>query len=109
MAVQDLHSTVMNGVRIVRWQLSSGETGTHIRFPGTTTLACFVGVHSISGTPTTTIEVSPDGTNWFPAKDYNGDDISIDSLGSVEFSTAALYIRAATTGGDVTVSMNTRG
>ncbi len=109
MPIQDIHSTVMNGVRIVEWTLLDGEVGTPYRFPGTTTLACFLGVHSITGSPTVTFEVSPDGVNWFPAIDYTGAAISIDSSGSVEFSTAALYVRASCSGGGATVSMNTRG
>ena len=45
------------------------------------------------GSGAMTIQVSGDGTNWYNLKDADGNNLSLNAAGTVEFSTGALYIR----------------
>lgn len=91
------------------YSLLAGEVGDFISFPDQAPLALMVAVSNVTITPTVTVEVSADGTNWFTARDVQGADAILTAPGFVEISTAALYLRVKTAGGDADVDVVARG
>ena len=74
-----------------------------------------IGCVQITGTfggATVTIEVSNDGTTWFALNDIKGDAVSATADAFFDFTTAAIYVRPAISGGtsdDVDVRLSLRG
>jgi len=75
-------------------------------------LAASVQASGTFGGATVVMQHSNDGTNWFTAKDLQGNDISLTADGIAEFSLSSAYIRPAISGGsgdDVDVIVVFRG
>lgn len=92
--------------------LSTGDTASPLTIGGTKGAVGAVQVAGTFGGATVTLEVSNDGANWVTLKDLSGNDISLTADGLVDFSTGALQMRPAISGGsgdDVTVTVVLRG
>lgn len=100
---------------LVKWEgMATGEANEALTVAGQLGL---VGAAQISGTfggATVTLQCSNDGTTWFNMRDVTGAGTTMTATGNsfFEFSTAALYIRPAISGGtddDVDVTLVLRG
>ena len=96
--------------RLVRWTLDTGDSGSSFR-PKQSGIAAAIQVSGLSDS-TAVLEGSNDGTNWFPLKDLGQSNISFTSDGLVDFTSAAVYLRPALSGGTdtgVVFSMSIQG
>lgn len=98
---------------LVKWEgMTTGEANGALTVAGQLGL---VGAAQISGTfggATITLQCSNDGTTWFNMSDVTGTAMTATGNSFFEFSTAALYIRPAISGGtddDVDVTLVLRG
>lgn len=102
-----------SGVSVITWEaLTESDTAIAQIVGGTAGAVGSVQVVGTFGGATVTIQISNDGTNWATLQDIEGSDVSFTAAGLVDFSTAALYIRASASGGssqDVDVIMTLRG
>lgn len=92
--------------------LSTGDTASPLTIGGTMGAVGAVQVAGTFGGATVTLQASNDGTNWVTVKSLLGLDVSLTAAGLAEFSTGALYIRPAISGGtgdDVDVTVVLRG
>lgn len=95
------------------WEgLSTGDTASPLTIDGTMGAIGSVQVTGTFGGATVVLQVSNDGTNWVTIKSLLGLDVSLTAAGLVEFSTGALFLRPAISGGtgdDVDVTVVLRG
>lgn len=86
--------------RIVTWSgAASADTLTAYAIPEEYGAIGCVQVDGTFGGATVALEVSNDGTTWFVLNDLSDTAISVTANGFSEFSTAAVYIRPAISGG----------
>ena len=86
--------------RIVTWSgAASADTLTAYAIPEEYGAIGCVQVDGTFGGATVALEVSNDGATWFALKDLLDAAISVTADGFAEFSTAAVYIRPAISGG----------
>jgi hypothetical protein len=90
----------------------TGDTLTSLPVAGQAAVAGAVQFSGTFGGATMTLQASNDGTTFATIKDLTGTAISATAAGLFEFTTAALYIRPAITGGSansVNVILSLRG
>ena len=94
--------------------MATGDTIDAMKSPGVgagALLAC-AQIAGTFGGATVTLTGSNDGVNFHTLKDVGGSDITMTAAGMAEFSTAALYLKPAISGGagdSVTVTVAMRG
>ena len=102
-------ASVQANIETITWtNLSTADTAIGMMILG---LGGAVGCMQVTGTfgsGTITLQGSNDGTNFSAITDPAGNDIALTAAGIIDFSTAAAYIRPASSGGtadDVTVTV----
>ena len=96
-------------IPVISWaDLATGDTITHIGVPGADGVAGAVQFGGTFGGATVKLQASNDGTTFFDMKELGGAAISATAAALFEFTTAAVYLRPAISGGtgdavDVTV------
>lgn len=102
-------ASVQANIEKLTWtNLSTADTATGELIAG---LGGAVGCMQVTGTfggATITLQGSNDGTNFAAITDPAGNDVALSAAGIIDFSTAAAYIRPASSGGtadDVTVTV----
>jgi hypothetical protein len=86
--------------RIVNWLgAATADTITEYAIPEEYGAIGCVQVDGTFGGATVALQVSNDGTTWAALNDVSGNAISVTAAGFAEFSTAAVYIRPAISGG----------
>ena len=88
---------------------ATGDTIVSASLQDVNALVASVHMTGTWGGATVSLEISNDNSDWVIAKDVGGSAITLNADGLVEFSTAALYMRVAISGGssddvDVTVA-----
>lgn len=105
--------TVVNGIPRVTWTgVSTADTMTSFPVVGQRGLAGAVQASGTFGSATITLTASNDDSAFASMKDVNGTAISLTAAGYFEFSTAAGYIKPASSGGtadNVTITVILRG
>lgn len=108
-------TTVEEQVRAAayRWtDYSTADTSSPIKVQNMQGLAGSVQVTGTFGGASIALQVSNDGTNFVTLKDIAGVDISLNTAGLREFSTASLFLKPTSSGGtadNVTVTVVLRG
>lgn len=96
-----------------RWtDLSTADTAAPVKIQNMQGLAGSAQVTGTFGGATIALQASNDGTNYVTMKDSTGTAITFTAAGMAEFSTAALFIKPASSGGtddNVTVTIVLRG
>lgn len=99
--------------RVVTWSgAATGDTLTAYAIPEEYGAIGSVQITGTFGGATVAMEVSNDATTWFALNDLSNTAISVTANGFSEFSTAAIYIRPAISGGtsdSLTVRVAFRG
>lgn len=86
--------------QVVNWTgISTGDTINSYAIPDEFGAIGCVQITGTFGGATITLEVSNDGTTWFNLTDLQGAGISATANKFADFTTAAIYIRPAITGG----------
>lgn len=100
-------------VPVVFWEaLATGDTVGEFGVTGTAAVAGSVQITGTFGGATVKLQASNDGTNFVDMKDVYGVTISTTTAALFEFSTSAVYVRPAISGGtgdDVDVTVCLRG
>jgi len=96
-------------IPVATWaDLATGDTITSLGIPGADGVAGAVQFGGTFGGATVKLQASNDGSTFFDMKELGGTPISTGSAALFEFTTAAVYVRPAISGGtgdavDVTV------
>lgn len=101
-------SVAVNIERITWTDLSTADTATSVLVMCAAPAIGSMQVTGTFGSATITLQGSNDGTNFAAITDLAGNDCALSAAGLVDFSTAAAYIRPASSGGtadDVTVTV----
>ena len=104
--------TIAKIPRVIWEACATGDTINSLPISEQWGLAASVQASGTFGGATVVMQHSNDGTNWFTAKDLQGNDISLTADGIAEFSLSSAYIRPAISGGsgdDVDVIVVFRG
>lgn len=98
--------------RITWADCSTGDTITALPIAAQAAIAGAVQIDGTFGGATVVLQASNDGVTYFDMKDLGGSTISTTAATMFEFTTAAMYIRPAISGGaadDVDVTLVLRG
>lgn len=88
------------GIPYVIWEnAATGDTINRFALPEQWGLAGSVQISGTFGGATAKLQHSNDGTNWFDAKDLQGNDVSATAAAIFEVSISSAYFRVATSGG----------
>jgi hypothetical protein len=102
-------ASVAANIESITWtNLSTADTATGMMVMGAAGAIGAMMVTGTFGSATITLQGSNDGTNFYAITDPAGNDVAVTAAGIVDFSTAAAYIRPASSGGtadDVTVTV----
>ena len=104
--------TIAKIPRVIWEACATGDTINSLPISEQWGLAASVQASGTFGGATVVMQHSNDGTNWFTAKDLQGNDISLTADGIAEFSLSSAYIRPSLSGGsgdDVDVIVVFRG
>ena len=104
--------TIAKIPRVIWETVKNDDTATALPISEQWGLAASVQASGTFNSGSVTMQHSNDGTNWFTAKDLQGNDISLTADGIAEFSLSSAYIRPAISGGgtdDVDVIVVFRG
>jgi len=104
--------TIAKIPRVIWEACATGDTINSLPISEQWGLAASVQASGTFDGATVVMQHSNDGTNWFTAKDLQGNDISLTADGIAEFSLSSAYIRPAISGGgtdDVDVIVVFRG
>lgn len=94
------HESPANRATMITWDgAATGDTINSFLVAASEGCLGCVQVTGTFGGATAVLQKSNDGTNWVSVADVNGDAISLTSAGMAEFSTAALFLRVALSGG----------
>jgi len=110
--ITPVRGSVHVGIESITWTgLSTADTATGVMVMGTAPIIGSIMVTGTFGGATITLQGSNDGTNYYAINDAAGNTIALTAAGIEDFSTAAAYIRPASSGGtgdDVTVVVTLR-
>jgi len=91
--------TIANIPRVIWETVKNNDTATALPISEQWGLAASVQATGTFSNGSVTMQHSNDGTNWFTAKDLQGNDIVLSAAGIAEFSLSSAYIRPNLTGG----------
>lgn len=96
-----LDTTIAGVPRVIWTGVSTADTMVAWKLTGSQALAAAVAFddNSAWGSSTVKLQASCDGTNYFDMKDTLGNTISATANAMFEFSTAAAYLKPASSGG----------
>jgi len=101
------------GTEIITWTpITEADVGRGVLVNGSSGAVGAMQINGTVGSATITLQGSNDGSNFYAITDPAGNDVALSAAGIVDFSTAAAYIRPATSGGSsssLTVTICLRG